>query len=133
MSAIQGWLAAVAVAIVALLGWHYLALRDEAAKVPGLEQQVADRNTAIKARDDQAVKDAADLARLNEQITAIRDARASAEAELQTVTSAIRETAAATAEKLADAIPDNPDCRYGSDVGRLLNQQLLGLRPGHSP
>ena len=132
MSALQGWLTAGAIAIVALFGWHYVSLSNKASRVPGLEQSIKDKDQAIADRDAKAELDAKRIVWLGAKLEAIDTARASADAEIAVIKTAISETAAATAGELIRAIPDNPICVYGADVSRLLSDQLDGLRPGHS-
>ncbi len=131
----RAWIAIAAAGALSLaLGafvLHYRSLAAEAARVPALERTIRDKDAALAERDRQAEEDAAAIKGLADKIAQIAAARTDADAAIAAVTSTIRETAAATAEELAHAIPDDPHCVYGPDVGRLLNEQLLGLRPGH--
>ncbi len=114
--------AGFAVAGVLGLGvWHYLDLRADAAKVPELERKVAQHESIMR---DGANQIDALTTRL-EEIDARREA---AQAALLATTTTIDIMAARTAEELARAIPDDPSCRYPADAGRLLRDQLDGLR-----
>ena len=122
-------------AVVAILGfavWHYVALRDEAARVPGLEQTIKDKDAAIADRDTKMRDEARRIDALTTRLSEIDADREKAEAALLATQSAIEKTAAAAVEELARAIPDNPACTYPDDVGRVLREQLDGLRPGHT-
>lgn len=112
-----------AAAVSALLVWHYFELRAEAAKVPELERKIGDYETKM-------LDSARQIDALTTRLGEIDADREKAEAVNLATKSAIQQTAAAAVEELARAIPDNPQCTYPADAGRVLQHQLDGLRPG---
>ena len=111
-----------ALAVCGLAVWHYLDLRAEAAKVPALEKTVSDYETKMK-------DSARQIDALTTTLIEVDERRATAEAVNLATRTAIQQTAAAAVEELARAIPDNPQCTYPADAGRVLRHQLDGLRP----
>lgn len=122
----RGWIILAVAGVLSvgatLFAGHYRYLAEQADKVPVLEKEISDR-------DAQAKKDATRVTDLTKKLGDAETKRAAAEGAMLTVSAAIHNTAAATAEELARAIPDNPSCDYPADVGRLLDNQLRGVRP----
>ncbi len=129
MSYLRMGAALACAAAVAFAVWHYVALRETAARVPTLEQTILDKEAAIAARDTKMRDAALQIDALTTRLIEIDADRERAEAALLATRSAIHETAAAAVEELARAIPDSPSCTYPADAGRVLREQLNGLRP----
>lgn len=123
---------ALGIAVVGFAVWHYVALREEAARVPALEQAIEAKDAEIADRDTKMRDEARRIDALTTRLSEIDADREKAEAALLATQSAIEKTAAAAVEELARAIPDNPACAYPDDVGRVLREQLDGIRPGHT-
>ncbi len=118
-------LGAAGLVILALIG-VVMALRADAAKVPGLERQVETLNVAVQGRDAKIRDGARAIDGLRDRVGELEEQRRAAETAIARTASAIEETAAQTVEELRRVVQDRPDCDYSADVARVLRRQLDG-------